>query len=119
SPRRIQCAPRRDTANQLAAGVKRVHEPMTHAGHVVLLLVVLQRVGDGDDAADVLYSERRVAVGNAAIDESAWGKLHEVMVEDVDRAGAEIGGVKKIAGNIAGDRAGDGEAFVDVGIGGR
>src|ERR1700682_1637264 len=84
-----------------------------------LLFLVLQRVGDVDDAADVLDSERRVAFGNAVIDESALGKLHEVMVEDVDRAGAEIRGVQKIAGNIAGDRAGDRESFVDGTIGGR
>src|SRR2546427_7446712 len=44
---------------QVAVGVEGVHEPVPHAGDVVFLARVLERVGDVDGAPQVPDSERR------------------------------------------------------------
>src|SRR6266481_9277531 len=73
---------------------------MAGAGHIVVLSVVLLGEADVELAVEYLHIERRIARRNARVGDG----LHqfEGRVVDLDRAGAEIGGVEQAL--IRGDR---------------
>ncbi len=110
-PRRIERALGSKAPYQIAGGVVDVDEAVPRAGDFIRPALVLHRVGDEEQVIDVLDVEGgkpgrevRVLEGTGTRD---W---LEVLVEHVDPALAEIGGVKEA---LAGGVGGEGESFVD------
>src|SRR4029450_11825197 len=99
---------------QRAAGDQRAHEvaPLGEdvdeavAGPDLLVAVLApERVGDVEPPADLLNVERRVVVRKVRVDEPALERHRlEVLTEDVDVAGCEVGGVQQAAVLAGGDR---------------
>src|SRR2546427_13091842 len=87
---------------QVAVGVEGVHEPGPHAGDVVFLARVLERVGDVDGAPQVPDAERRVARRQRGVAEPGRHWM-EAGVEHVHRGRAEVGGVETVSGCGTGD----------------
>ena len=101
---------RDEPLEELALEVVDVDEATPGAGGVVHLVRLLDGVGHVELVAQVLDVERRVALGDLAVEERAGPvDLVELGVEDVDRGGVEVRRVEPVAA-----RAGrEGQALVD------
>src|SRR5207249_222419 len=97
-PRRVEPPLRGDPAEQVASRIESVHEAMALAGHIVLLVRVLQRVSHVDDTAQVPDPKWRVARGKSGISERTGDVDRiEMAVEHIDGARVEVGRVEEVA----------------------
>src|SRR6516162_2753198 len=60
-PRRIECSRDRKSSHQVAVRIEHLDFAETRARNVVMLLRILQRIGDKEIAADILNAKRREA----------------------------------------------------------
>src|SRR5262249_45567089 len=60
-PRRVEPPSRGHAPEQIAVGVERVHESVAHARDIVVLVLILERVGDVDLAGEAADAKRRIA----------------------------------------------------------
>src|SRR5262249_7475807 len=89
-----------------------VDEAVPRAGDVVVPVLVLLGVGDEEQVVDVLDVERGVAGREARILEGTGPHDRpEILVEDVDRAAAEIGGLEEAAAGGGGGGGGGGAGW--------
>src|SRR2546422_9091851 len=104
----LESPARSHATQQVAFGVEGIHEAMTLAGDVVVLVGVLKRVGYVDRAPQEPDSEGGVTRRKVGVGEPAQ-QLMEPGVEHVHGTRVEVGGVETVAG--CGAR--DGQALID------
>src|SRR3989454_5755382 len=107
-PRRVESPARSHATQPVAFGVEGIHEAMTLAGDVVVLVGVLKRVGYVDRAPQEPDSEGGVTRRKVGVGEPAQ-QLMEPGVEHVHGTRVEVGGVETVAG--CGAR--DGQPLID------
>ena len=109
-PGRNELPVRGHALDEVAVGIEDINETMALACDVILFISVLLRISDIELAFQVLNIEGRKSGGDVRVregtSETGWGKG---LVEHVNRASMEIGGVEKVAGGIAAD----GQSLVD------
>src|SRR5439155_9405750 len=106
----VELAARSDAPNEVAAGIEDVDEAVALARYVITLVSVLLRIRHIELVTQVLDIEGSKIVGDVRVREGtgeAGG--FKVLVEHVDAAGMEIGGVEKAAGG----GSAQGQPFVD------
>src|ERR1700731_2586227 len=85
----------------MAIGIEHVDKAVAGTCYIVMLLRVLLGVGDKQIAVEVFDTEWGEASRDTRIDKApAGGRRLVVVVEDIDCAGAEIGGVDKVATDV-------------------
>src|SRR5437870_13108359 len=95
-PRRVESPARSHATQQVAFGVEGIHEAMTLAGDVVVLVGVLKRVGYVDRAPQEPDSEGGVTRRKVGVGEPAQ-HLMEPGVEHVHGTRVEVGSVETVA----------------------
>jgi hypothetical protein len=105
TPRCVELAGRRDPLDEVARRVEGIDVAAALARDLFVAVLVLLRVGDVDQAADVLDTERRVALGQGRVGERAR-EIARVprAVKHVDGAGVEVGRVQVVHAADAADR---------------
>ena len=94
----------------MAVCIEYVNKAVARSSNIVVLLRVLLGVGDEQVAIEAFDAERREARRDIRIDEAPFsGRRLVVVVENIDRAGPEIGGVDEVTIDIDPE----GEAFVN------
>src|SRR5262249_11335773 len=110
SPRRVERAPGSEAPQEVAVRVVDVEEPVPGTGDVIVPTLVLLGIGDDELVVDGLDVEWSKTLREVRVLEGAGTRDRlEVLVEHIDRATAEIGGVEEAA---AGGIRGEGETFV-------
>src|SRR5262249_24587700 len=95
-PWRVELALAGEPLQQISIRVENVDKPVSRSRYIILLIGVLLSIGHVQMAVDGRNAEGGVTGREVRIPETAGsGDRMEVRVEDVDRAGMEIGGEKK------------------------
>ncbi len=104
SPGRVKLALADQALDEIAIGIENIDKSMAQAWNIIMLRLVLLRVGHHDVAAEGLDAERRVSFGQIRVGKRAgeFGE-DEILVENIDCPGTEIGSVEEGAGLICRD----------------
>src|ERR1700736_256268 len=104
-PRRVQLSVLNEPAQQVTVHVEDVDEAEPGSGLVIVLVRLLHRVSHVQPATQRLDVEWRETGGDSRIGEGA-AQAHEieVLVENLNRAEPEIGGVKVVRRAVVADR---------------
>ena len=109
-PGRVEFVARSDAPNEVALGIEDSDEAVALARYIIALGGVLFGIGDIELTVQILDVEGRKPVGDVRVREGTGeAGRSKVLVEHIDGASMEIGGVEKVARGSAAD----GQPFVD------
>ena len=110
APRRVQLTVCYQPLDEMAVGIEDIDDPMAGTRDVTILLCILFGIRDVEFATEILNVKRRIPPGEVWIGEGAReGGRSKILIEHIDGARVDIGGIKEDPRLIGGD----GKSFVD------